>query len=153
MYYCPFNTTFVPQYAYKCGGGGVPSCVYRTVCVRVDHSYPSNSIGVLFGTAYCNYNSGYGCYLSITEAIGGAGYCNNEKPSDIRLKENIVLVGKSETGINIYQFNYKNEEGLYEGVIAQELIGTDFEDALVIKENGMYSVDYNKTDVEFKKIK
>jgi len=80
------------------------------------------------------------------------GWCNWQKPSDIRLKENIVLVGKSESGINIYQYNYKNDLKLYEGVIAQELIGTKFEDALIIEKDGMYSVDYKKLDVEFKKI-
>lgn len=80
------------------------------------------------------------------------GYCNWQKPSDIRLKENIVLVGKSESGINIYQYNYKNDIKLYEGVIAQELIGTDFEDALMISQNGMYSVNYKKLDVKFKKL-
>lgn len=80
------------------------------------------------------------------------GWCNWQKPSDIRLKENIVLVGKSESGINIYQYNYKNDIKLYEGVIAQELIGTEFESALSIEEDGMYSVNYKTLDVEFKKL-
>ena len=81
------------------------------------------------------------------------GWCNWQKPSDIRLKENIVLVGKSENGINIYQYNYKNDRTtLYEGVIAQELIDTDFEDVLSIDENGMYSVNYKTLDVKFKKL-
>jgi hypothetical protein len=72
--------------------------------------------------------------------------------SDNRLKENIVLVGKSENGINIYQFNYIGRDGLYEGVIAQELLGTDFENSLVMDSDGMYAVDYSKLDVEFKQI-
>jgi hypothetical protein len=72
--------------------------------------------------------------------------------SDRRLKENIILVGKSENGINIYQFKYIGKEGLYEGVIAQELLGTKFESAVVLGEDGMYAVDYSKIDVELKKI-
>ena len=72
--------------------------------------------------------------------------------SDNRLKENIILISKSPIGINIYQFNYIGKEGLYEGVIAQELLGTEFESALCVDENGMYMVDYSKLDVEFKKI-
>jgi hypothetical protein len=72
--------------------------------------------------------------------------------SDRRLKHNIVLVGTSESRINIYQFNYIEKEGLFEGVIAQELLGTEFENALVTGEDGMYSVDYSKLDVEFKKL-
>jgi len=80
------------------------------------------------------------------------GYCNGQK-SDVLYKENIKLYDKSLHGINIYRFNYKNEDGLYEGVIAQELIGTKFENALSKDRNGLYTVDYNKIDVEFKKIK
>jgi hypothetical protein len=78
-------------------------------------------------------------------------FCNSEK-SDIQYKENVHLVGVSNSGLNIYEFNYKNEEGLYQGVIAQELIGTQFEDVLSKNSEGLYEVDYNKIDVEFKKI-
>lgn len=72
--------------------------------------------------------------------------------SDMRLKENIVLVGTSEKGINIYQFNYIGENELYQGVMAQDLVETEFKNALCIDDNGMYMVDYSKLDVEFKKI-
>jgi hypothetical protein len=72
--------------------------------------------------------------------------------SDKRLKENIILVGKSPNGINIYQFNYIETEGLYEGVIAQDLLNTPFEGVVSSDENGFYKVDYSKIDVELKKI-
>ena len=39
----------------------------------------------------------------------------------------------------------------YEGVMAQELVGTNFEVALNNK-NGYYMVDYSKLDVQFKMI-
>lgn len=79
------------------------------------------------------------------------GFCNDQK-SDIGYKENINLIGKSNNGLNIYEFNYKNEEGLYQGVLAQELIGTTFENALSLNIDGLYEVDYNKIDVKFKKL-
>jgi hypothetical protein len=41
---------------------------------------------------------------------------------------------------------------LYVGVIAQELIGTEFECALVNDKNGYYAVDYSKIDVKFSKL-
>jgi hypothetical protein len=72
--------------------------------------------------------------------------------SDISYKENVNLIGQSPLGINIYQFNYIGEEGAYEGVIAQELVGTQYESALSLNDDGKYSVDYSKIDVEFKKI-
>ena len=77
--------------------------------------------------------------------------CNNQK-SDIQYKENIHLVGVSNSGLNIYEYNYKNKKELYQGVIAQELIGTNFENALSLNIDGLYEVDYNKIDVEFKKL-
>ena len=86
-------------------------------------------------------------------SYGCANFCYFcTKQSDINLKENIKLIGKSKSGINIYEFNYINQDGLYKGVIAQELIGTEYSSALMLDENNMYMVDYNKIDVEFKKI-
>jgi hypothetical protein len=95
--------------------------------------------------ALCNKNS-INCPLCTT--TGSVYACN----SDRRLKENIVLIGTSQKGINIYQFNYIGRDGLYEGVIAQELLNTEFATAVVVDENDIYSVDYSKLDVEFKKI-
>lgn len=73
--------------------------------------------------------------------------------SDRRLKNILKLIGKSDMGINIYLFSYKfNPNVYYKGVIAQELVGTKFESALVIDKNGFYSVDYSQIDVPFKKM-
>ena len=96
--------------------------------------------------ALCGKNS-YNCPIC-TNANYSSYVCNSDK----RLKENILLVGKSENGINIYQFNYIGRDGLYEGVIAQELLGTEFENAIVLDDDNMYAVDYSKLDVEFKQI-
>ena len=96
---------------------------------------------------YCGWFScgDYGCDYT---CFGCPGYGK----SDISYKENLNLIGKSASGLNIYQFNYIGEEGLYEGVIAQELIGTKFESALSLNSDGKYLVDYNQVDVKFKKI-
>jgi hypothetical protein len=67
--------------------------------------------------------------------------------SDKRLKENIELIGKSPSNINIYKFNYKNNPTTYQGVMADEVSW-----ASVKHPNGYMMVDYNKIDVEFKKI-
>ena len=73
--------------------------------------------------------------------------------SDRRLKNILKKIGESASGLNIYHFVYTfNPRVIYQGVIAQELINTPFEDALVIDKNGFYSVDYSMLDVEFKKI-
>jgi hypothetical protein len=68
--------------------------------------------------------------------------------SDIRLKDNIELVGKSPSDINIYNFTYLNDPKVYQGVMAQEVPW-----ASVKHDNGYLMVDYNKVDVDFKAIR
>ena len=78
---------------------------------------------------------------------------NSTSRSDKRLKNILKKVGESVSGINIYHFTYTfNPRVIYQGVIAQELLNTQFEEALIIDKNGFYSVDYSKIDVQFKKI-
>ena len=36
--------------------------------------------------------------------------------------------------------------------MAQELLETQFENAVILAENGYYAVDYNKIDVRFEKL-
>ena len=67
--------------------------------------------------------------------------------SDIRLKEDVQLVGKSPSGINIYSFKYKHTDGTYEGVMAQEVPW-----AREMTDTGFYMVDYKKVDVEFRRL-
>ena len=67
--------------------------------------------------------------------------------SDVRLKTNIQLVGKSPAGTNIYSFKYKHLEGTYQGVMAQEVLW-----ASELVDNGYYIVDYSKLDVEFRRL-
>jgi Chaperone of endosialidase len=41
--------------------------------------------------------------------------------SDIRLKEDIRRVGTNHLGLGVYQYRYKGMDGVYEGVMAQEV--------------------------------
>ena len=70
--------------------------------------------------------------------------------SDVTLKENIELVGKSKSGINIYEFDYINKKygnGRYRGVMAQEVPS-----ATRVGVGGKLMVNYSKIDVNFEKI-
>ena len=70
--------------------------------------------------------------------------------SDRSLKEHVTLVGKSLSGINIYEFSFidkKYGEGRYRGVMAQEV-----PQASTIHPNGYLIVDYNKIDVDIERI-
>jgi len=67
--------------------------------------------------------------------------------SDVRLKEDIRLIGRSPSGINIYEFKYKHTSGTWQGVMAQEVPW-----ASIMTDTGYYMVDYSKVDVEFRRI-
>ena len=68
--------------------------------------------------------------------------------SDIRLKENITQTGLSKSGIPIYTFNYKNDNQLWSGTMAQDLLEMGREDAVTTMSNGYYGVDYSIIDVD-----
>ena len=84
---------------------------------------------------------------SIGKFFGGGGGGWTPGVSDIRLKEEIQLIGRSQSGINIYRFKYKFTDGMYEGVMAQEVPW-----AAELTDSGYYIVDYNKVDVEFRRL-
>tara|TARA_R110002012_G_scaffold828_3_gene3703 strand:+ start:275 stop:1810 length:1536 start_codon:yes stop_codon:yes gene_type:complete len=77
----------------------------------------------------------------------GGGFIS--EPSDIRLKENIIYLRKSISGIPIYTFNYIGRKEKYTGTMAQDLIKLGRTDAVVLDNNGYYSVYYDKIDVNF----
>ena len=67
--------------------------------------------------------------------------------SDRRLKENIEKIGVSPSGLNIYSFKYKDQEGTYQGVMSDEVP----KEAVV--RSGVYDmVNYAMIDVEFKEL-
>ncbi len=72
--------------------------------------------------------------------------------SDIRLKENIIKVGNSPSGINIYEWNYKGNTQRYRGVMAQEILERHPE-AVALQPDGYMSVYYGKIDVKMEMVK
>ena len=82
---------------------------------------------------------------------GGGGL-----PSDRKLKKHIKLIGKSNKGINIYSFEFKEGiyadkfAGVWQGVMADEV---EHIDGAVLNHRNSKWVDYSMLDVEFKTIK
>jgi len=108
-----------------------------------------------YGDAGANINPGSGGGSGYDP---GADYSGSDKRSqdnrssdlgfsDIRLKENVELIGKSLSNINIYKFNYKNSPTTYQGAMAHEVPWASQK-----HNSGYLMVDYNKIDVNFKKI-
>jgi len=75
---------------------------------------------------------------------------DDAKKSDRRLKKNIIKIGESNKGLNIYSFEYKHSldgEGLFQGVMSDEI-----PQEAVTSVDGYDRVNYNMLDVEFKQI-
>ena len=72
--------------------------------------------------------------------------------SDSRLKKNIRRVGKSPSGIPIYEFEYKNKtrfgKGTFRGVLAEQAPRR----AVKVSSNGYKKVDYGMLDVDFERV-
>ena len=115
---------------------------------RAQGFFKSSGYGPTFRpSGYSSLMTSVGSYATkavsaVTGFFSGGGFF-----SDVRLKEDIQLVGKSPSGINIYSFKYKHTDGTYEGVMAQEVPW-----ARQMTDTGFYMVDYSKVDVEFRRL-
>ena len=95
-----------------------------------------------------------GISSAVTSGIGAINAKNAAKAageSDRRLKKNINLIGKSDSGLNIYSFEYINSkfgEGLFQGVMSDEVPSS----AVIKGHDGYDRVNYSLLDVEFKQI-
>lgn len=70
--------------------------------------------------------------------------------SDRRLKENIVRVGvHADTGLPVYEFNYKGDPTRFVGVMADE-VEAKYPAAVVHDDLGFASVDYSKLGMELR---
>ena len=84
---------------------------------------------------------------SIFGQVAGAALAGAQIMSDIRLKKDIKLVGKSPKGIKIYNFKYIGDNKTYQGVMAHQV-----PQASTPNQFGYLMVDYSKLDVEFKEV-
>lgn len=80
-------------------------------------------------------------------SMGGGGGGGMMGMSDKRLKHNYHIIGKSPSGINIYEFSYLGSNDRFIGVMASEV-----PQASIMTESGYLMVDYSKIDVQFKQV-
>ena len=97
--------------------------------------------------------STFGSMASAGAFSTGGGMAAKPRPglSDRRLKKNIIKIGESGSGLNIYNFEYLNPKfgkGTYQGVMSDEVPA----ESVLKGEDGYDRVDYSKLDVEFKKL-
>ena len=71
--------------------------------------------------------------------------------SDIRLKTDIHRIGTTVLGLPLYTFQYRNQPGVYVGVMAQDVLKVE-PSAVSVGANGYYMVDYGKLGIAMERI-
>ena len=71
--------------------------------------------------------------------------------SDVRLKTDIRQVGTAAHDLPLYSFRYIGEDGVYEGVMAQDVLAV-MPEAVSIAEDGYYRVDYEMLGIELRRM-
>ena len=74
---------------------------------------------------------------------GGGGHHGGGRHSDIRLKHDIVLLGRLDNGLGFYRFSYNGSDKAYVGVMAQEVQAVKPE-AVVRGRDGYLRVYYDE---------
>jgi hypothetical protein len=71
--------------------------------------------------------------------------------SDVRLKTDIERIGTGAHGLPLYTFRYIGEPALYEGVMAQDVLGV-MPEAVSVGEDGYYRVDCELLGIRFRRL-
>lgn len=71
--------------------------------------------------------------------------------SDIRLKTDIHRIGTTVLGLPLYRFQYRNQIGVYVGVMAQDVLKVE-PSAVSIGADGYYMVDYGRLGFAMERI-
>jgi hypothetical protein len=79
---------------------------------------------------------------------GGGGRGGGGRRSDMRLKHDIVLVGRLDDGLGYYRFVYNGGDTAYVGVMAQE-VRTVAPDAVTRGPDGYMRVSYDRLGLPF----
>ena len=91
---------------------------------------------------------GGGGARSMGAARGGGGGRGGGRRSDIRLKHDIVLLGRLDNGIGFYRFSYNGSQKAYVGVMAQEVQAV-VPQAVIRARDGYLEVFYDKLGLTF----
>jgi hypothetical protein len=114
--------------AHAASGGTVTaSYIYQ---FQLDFALTSNTDHII-ATGHFTANNNY----TTSGAVG---------KSDIRLKRDITLLDTLYNGIKIYKFRYLWSDVEYVGVMAQDLLDSEYSSAVIKNSDGYYSVDYSQ---------
>jgi hypothetical protein len=73
------------------------------------------------------------------------------EPSDRRLKDDISDVGTTVYGLPLYRFRYRDREGIYEGVMADDVLRVK-PSAVSCGSDGFFRVNYRDLGLELSRV-
>lgn len=149
---------------YAAAGGAIDGAINGPIYQRVND--PNNAVGgtqLNIGQSY--WGGAYGGGAAGSDFGGGfrgggggwgqnggsQGWASGGRGSDVRLKTNIVEVGKSKSGIPIITFNYIGSLIKFIGARAQDVLKVKPE-AVSVNERGFMGVHYDLIDVPFMEV-
>ena len=88
---------------------------------------------------------------ALASAPSGGGPPEMILPSDIRLKSDIERIGTTLLDLPFYKFSYKGEDGLYSGVMAQDVLEV-MPEAVSVGSEGFYRVNYGMLGIEMARL-
>ena len=103
------------------------------------------------GPAQVKTGIGFGDIMSGLSQGITTGLAAGALASDNELKEDIKLVGKSPSGIHIYEFSYIGENTRYRGAIAQDVM-VKVPEAVSEMDSGYLGINYDLLDVNMEKV-
>jgi hypothetical protein len=71
--------------------------------------------------------------------------------SDLRLKTDMEVIGTTVFGLPLYRFRYKGGEGVYSGVMAQDVLNV-MPSAVSVDARGFYRVHYSMLGISMERL-
>ena len=124
--------------------GSVTSSLAQTPQESIQPANEESLVQQDYQSQLQNYQNTMSGLFSIPSALlGGWARAGFATPSDIRLKKDIVRVGRLDDGTPVYRFRYRGERETRIGLMAQDILESK-PDAVFTGDDGFYRVDYER---------
>jgi hypothetical protein len=124
-------------------GAGTPQLFDVGSALNLGAAQRQNIVNAQAANAQAQASYSAGLFSGIGSAIGGGAQgAGAAMASDRRVKQNIKVVGRTDSGLPVYTYQYKGQNVTQMGVMAQDVEMVNPE--AVVEINGIKHVDYNR---------